>query len=102
MVGSCSDDTFGPIVHGCRDGFDFTLLFEDAILSLIPSILVLLASVVRVLQLQSRPVLVHGRSLQWSKQVRWTSQRSITRANDLPASDISLWRVADLDTRVAG
>jgi hypothetical protein len=102
MTGSCSDDTFGPIVQGCRDGFDFTLLFEDAILSLVPSILMLLASAVRVVQLHARPVLVHGRSLQWSKQVRRTRRRSVSKANDVLASDISLRRVADLDARAAG
>lgn len=74
MASSCSDDTFGPIVRGCRDGFDFTRLFEDAILSLLPSILVLLFSAVRIVQLYARPVLVRGRSLKWSKQVRRTSQ----------------------------
>lgn len=37
---SCSiadEDTFGPIVSGsCLDGFDFTLLFEESILTLLP------------------------------------------------------------------
>ena len=75
MASSCSDNTFGPIVQGCRDGFDFTRLFEDAILSLVPRMLVLLISAVRVAQLYARPVLARGRSLQWSKQVSQTSQR---------------------------
>ena len=37
---SCSiadEDTFGPIVStSCLDGFDFTLLFEESILTLLP------------------------------------------------------------------
>ncbi|GJN77161.1 hypothetical protein PLIIFM63780_000650 [Purpureocillium lilacinum] len=31
------EDTFGPVVHGtCLGGFDFTLLFEEALLSIVP------------------------------------------------------------------
>jgi len=36
------DNSFGPYAgEHCRGGFDFTLLFEDAILSIIPIALVL-------------------------------------------------------------
>lgn len=37
-----ADDIFGPQVHGCRN-FDFTLLFEQAILQAVPSALLLLS-----------------------------------------------------------
>lgn len=36
-----ADNAFGPKIHGCRDGKDFTLLFEQSILSLVPSVLFL-------------------------------------------------------------
>lgn len=41
------DNAFGPaIAKQCR-AFDFTLLFEQAFLSLVPSILLVLGSVIR-------------------------------------------------------
>lgn len=42
---SCArvDDTFGPHAGSCRGGFDFTLLFEETILILLPLGLVVLA-----------------------------------------------------------
>ncbi|CAH0043540.1 unnamed protein product [Clonostachys solani] len=51
-----ADDTFGPVVSHCRGGFDFTLLFEQAILSILPSVLVLAASVYRLLGLRRQSV----------------------------------------------
>ena len=30
------DDTFGPYAGHCRGGFDFTLLFEETVLSILP------------------------------------------------------------------
>lgn len=39
-----ADNVFGPRVAFCRDGFDFTLLFEQAILSALPSALLTGAS----------------------------------------------------------
>lgn len=35
---SCAalDDSFGPHAGNCRGGFDFTLLFEEAILTILP------------------------------------------------------------------
>ncbi|KAF2715991.1 putative ABC transporter [Polychaeton citri CBS 116435] len=60
---SCHDNRFGPgIGSGCRGGFDFTLLFEQAILSLLPTALFVLLALVRILQLRSRPSL---RTQQW-------------------------------------
>lgn len=35
--GSAVQDVFGPVVAStCLDGFDFTLLFEEAVLTLVP------------------------------------------------------------------
>lgn len=59
MHDMCKDDSFGPITNGCHRGWDFTLLFEDAILSIIPSLLVLITGIGRLAYLQSQfqPVL---------------------------------------------
>jgi hypothetical protein len=54
---SCSievEDVFGPTVaSSCLHGFDFTLLFEECILTLVPLGLVCLAALIRVLKLQT-------------------------------------------------
>jgi hypothetical protein len=46
-----SDDVFGPIVKGCRSNFDFTLLFEQAILTIGPAVLLLLFVPPRIIRL---------------------------------------------------
>ncbi|RAK73686.1 putative ATP-binding cassette transporter [Aspergillus fijiensis CBS 313.89] len=44
-----ADNVFGPVVPlGCRNGFDFTLLFEQSILGILPAAVFLLASPLRV------------------------------------------------------
>ena len=53
------DDSFGPVVRvgtceDTRDVFDFTLLFEQSIMSVGPSVLLLLAVPLRWLQLRSQ------------------------------------------------
>jgi ATP-binding cassette subfamily C (CFTR/MRP) protein 1 len=45
------DDWFGPVFNNCRDVFDFTLLFEQSILSIGPSALLLVFFPVRIVQL---------------------------------------------------
>ena len=43
-----ADDVFGPTVQAsCRQGFDFTLLFEQIVLSSIPSMLIIGASILQ-------------------------------------------------------
>jgi ATP-binding cassette subfamily C (CFTR/MRP) protein 1 len=53
MASACdiNDNFFGPIIHGCRSNFDFTLLFEQAILSIPPAALLLLLTPPRLRQL---------------------------------------------------
>ncbi|APA07350.1 hypothetical protein sscle_02g021200 [Sclerotinia sclerotiorum 1980 UF-70] len=45
------DDSFGPVLKGCRENFDFTLVFEESILSLAPSAFLLLLVPARLVQL---------------------------------------------------
>lgn len=60
LVAFCvaADKSFGPAIPtGCRGGFDFTLLFEQSILSILPCGLFLFISAIRLLGLyRSRPV----------------------------------------------
>jgi hypothetical protein len=53
MASTCdmNDDLFGPIIHGCRSNFDFTLLFEQAILPIPPAALLLLLAPPRLVKL---------------------------------------------------
>ena len=51
-----ADDVFGPVVSGCRQNFDFTLLFEQGILTLVPAALLLLVAPIRLLQLYKASV----------------------------------------------
>jgi ATP-binding cassette, subfamily C (CFTR/MRP), member 1 len=52
------DDVFGPQVHGVRAGFDFTLLFEQSIMSIGPSALLLIMFPLRAVQLYRQGVKV--------------------------------------------
>ncbi|KAI9691968.1 MAG: hypothetical protein M1820_009646 [Bogoriella megaspora] len=49
-----SDGSFGPGIGSCRGGFDFTLLFEDSILGLLPQALLLLLAPIRLKTLIKR------------------------------------------------
>lgn len=42
------DNSFGPVITKTCHAFDFTLLFEQAFLSLVPSILLVLGSIIRL------------------------------------------------------
>jgi hypothetical protein len=45
------DDMLGPQVNGCQQNFDFTVLFEQSILTIGPSALLLLVFPIRIGQL---------------------------------------------------
>ncbi|KAI4279834.1 MAG: hypothetical protein L6R38_004935, partial [Xanthoria sp. 2 TBL-2021] len=63
------DDTFGPYAGSCRGGFDFTLLFQESILSILPLCILLLVVPFRVLYLVRRTIKVDRRLLLPSKLV---------------------------------
>lgn len=69
--GSCArvDDTLGPWAGSCRGGFDFTLLFEESVLSLFPLCLLLLIIPFRIFYLIKREVKVNQSLLSPSKLV---------------------------------
>ena len=67
MAIQCStkvDGTFGPTVSGCRDDFDFTMLFEDTFFAMVPSAILLLAAPFQLVELSRQgPILLRGRLL---------------------------------------
>lgn len=57
ITGCWSNDSFGPVIahDSCgRDEFDFTLVFEQSVMSIGPSAILLLALPLRWLQLRSQ------------------------------------------------
>lgn len=67
--------TFGPFVSGCRGDGDFTLLFEDTVLSIVPSVCFILLSLLRLWTLYSKAAKRSpgGVVLKFSKLVSCTS-----------------------------
>lgn len=61
--------TLEPFVEGCRGDFDFTVLFELVILSIVPSVCFLVLSSYRIWHLRRKPVLVRGSLLSFGKLV---------------------------------
>ncbi|ETI25244.1 hypothetical protein G647_04618 [Cladophialophora carrionii CBS 160.54] len=55
LVSNSSDSLFGPGYDGPFRKFDFTLLFEDTILTIVPATLFLIAASVRAVWLTSKP-----------------------------------------------
>lgn len=67
---SVEEDTFGPIVApSCLHGFDFTLLFEESILTLGPIGVVCLAASIRIWKLSRVPEKVNRSWLYATKEV---------------------------------
>lgn len=63
------DNTFGPYASHCRGGFDFTLLFEESILSILPICCILSLVPFRVAYLLRRTIKVNRTYLLPSKLV---------------------------------
>lgn len=69
VCSSHPDDVFGPVVAECARAFDFTLLFEESILSILPSAILILLSPVRLLSLRKKQHVVGGGALRGAKLV---------------------------------
>jgi hypothetical protein len=55
---SClNDELIGPVVKGCRGNFDFTQLFENVFLSILPSVVFLILSALRIANLLQKPLI---------------------------------------------
>lgn len=66
---ACDDASFGPVVTGCRQDFDFTLAFEQYIFSIVPSAILLCAAPLRILTLRRQVAKVRGDVLKYAKLV---------------------------------
>lgn len=76
-----ADRSFGPAVPAsCRDGFDFTLLFEQIFFTLVPAVALILTATLRLWQLRHAPVVTTGKALLLSKQVSCERNSSCCRA----------------------
>ncbi|KAF4977469.1 hypothetical protein FZEAL_6033 [Fusarium zealandicum] len=65
-----SDAAFGPLVDPeCRDGFDFTLVFEQSFLVLSPAALLLIVAPFRLFRLRNAPAKVTGHRLRLFKLI---------------------------------
>ncbi|KFY10231.1 hypothetical protein V491_07753 [Pseudogymnoascus sp. VKM F-3775] len=62
-----TDNTFGPVVKGCRDDFDFTLLFEQGIMTMAPAAFLLLLMLPRIYQLNMLDLKTTRNWVYWSK-----------------------------------
>ncbi|KAK8143317.1 hypothetical protein G3M48_007447 [Beauveria asiatica] len=57
VCGSPDDFSFGPSINSCHRGFDFTLFFEDTVLSLVPSaVFIPVACVLIAILARKKPV----------------------------------------------
>ncbi|TVY44056.1 ABC transporter [Lachnellula occidentalis] len=106
---ACSliDKSFGPYAtENCRGGFDFTLLFEEVILSIIPISIILFVVPFRIFYLshkqrkvvQSRGLLLYSKQLCYliygalalALAVRWAMTRSTKSQTSIAAAVITL------------
>ncbi|KAG4256700.1 hypothetical protein FPRO03_03710 [Fusarium proliferatum] len=94
MVSLSCDDSFGPYAGGCRGGFDFTLLFEESILTIPITALVLLAAPCRVLYLLHKNK-VKVENSRWlyckiiSFLISWTRSSAVTTRTSLATAALS-------------
>lgn len=74
IASACSvadEDVFGPIVDpSCRNGFDFTLLFEELILTQLPISIFFIAAFARIWVLRRASEKVNRSWLYAAKEVR--------------------------------
>lgn len=66
---SCNDAALRPAVQGCRQDFDFTLGFEQYILTLVPAVIFILVAPFRIASLRKTPPRVRGQTLHLAKLV---------------------------------
>jgi len=96
MLRCHGDDGIGPVLEpalflsGCYD-FDFTLVFEDVLFSILPCGVFLLLAAWRVAVLRARPVLVRWPLLRASKQVRVETHSSQVASQDYLLTRVYRW-----------
>ncbi|KAF2757243.1 canalicular multispecific organic anion transporter 1 [Pseudovirgaria hyperparasitica] len=97
------DNTFGPYAGSCRGGFDFTLYFEDTILTILPVVVLLILAPARLLYLRTtRPKVVRSRwrfvkltgyaslaALNFAALILWIQPMSIASKASVAAAGLS-------------
>lgn len=76
----CPGDTsWGPAISGCRHEFDFTLLFEEGILAIVPAVLFILLAALDIMTLLQKipPESLGEPSRPWLKSGKLVSPREI-------------------------
>ncbi|TDZ22764.1 ABC transporter atnG [Colletotrichum orbiculare MAFF 240422] len=110
VCSASADDSFGPVVQNCRNGFDFTLTFEQSLFTILPASLLLLIAAFRLQRLWKGPLKVTGNALRLSKQLAiailamlqlalvgiWTSQNAAGRLRTVSIAASSVSFVASL------
>lgn len=81
-----ADDLFGPRVSLCRDGFDFTLLFEQGILSALPSALVTGASAGYVFYLSRQNIKTKSEASWTLRAMKQASVEETCRSTEIQSS----------------
>jgi hypothetical protein len=67
---ACDDNAWGPTVPpDCRGGFDFTLIFEDTILAIIPGAVIILIAVAWLYRSREYPRKVRSHGGFWPKAI---------------------------------
>ncbi|KAH6719181.1 P-loop containing nucleoside triphosphate hydrolase protein [Leptodontidium sp. MPI-SDFR-AT-0119] len=64
-------DVFGPVVDGCGSDFDFTLLFEESILFILPLIITTILAILELARRYNHQALYRGGILLALKLVSW-------------------------------
>ncbi|KAF5267203.1 hypothetical protein FOXYS1_1935 [Fusarium oxysporum] len=67
LSGCINDNSFGPVVEGCRGDFDFTFRFQRIILGIVPAAIFIPIAFIRVASLALRPRIVDGKIQQFTK-----------------------------------
>ena len=71
MAMQCRNDgSLGPTVEGCRDDFDFTITFENIILTVVPASVFAILAIGRLLSLRKYRVVVDEQYFGLLKLVR--------------------------------
>ncbi|CAJ0544905.1 Ff.00g084500.m01.CDS01 [Fusarium sp. VM40] len=84
----CDDNAWGPTVSpNCRGGFDFTLIFEDTVLAIIPGAVIILIAVAWLYRSRQHRRQVRSHSGFWSKAIL------ITISSLLQLAFLVLWAV---------
>jgi hypothetical protein len=85
-----ADAAFGPVVDAaCRDGFDFTLVFEQSVFVLLPAAMLVLMAPLRLLQLRKSPIKVADQASRMIKLVsRLTTRDAHQNRISLPLSPL--------------